>query len=143
MFYLVEIRIDEKLLFLDKDLVWKLEGNNGLYHLNDKDYSMFILPLLEYNFLDIKDKIPDQYFESLPIIPLLKFPFDNKMKYWAELALQWIDDGDYGTDLRLWAKNVDTQHWMPQKLKHKFWKSLGLRSYTYLPFPDLNNKSDS
>lgn len=135
MSYLIEIEIDDKLLFLDNTLTWKFQGNNGLYEIEKQDYSLYILPLLEYDLEDIKSKIPNEYFNTLPVIKLLKFPFENEMKYWAELSLKWIEKGGYKAELFNWAKDVDI-HWMPQKLKHSFWKTFGIRSYQYIPPPD-------
>ncbi len=128
MTHLIEIKIDNKLLFLDDNLIWKFKGNNGLYNIEEHNYIMYILPLLEYDIEEIKTKIPNDYFKSLPVIQLLKFPLDNKMKYWSELALKWIKDGNYKSDLFNWAKDLDT-HWMSQKLKHRFWKVMEIRSW--------------
>ena len=79
--------------------------------------------------------MPEKYFKLLPIKRLIKFTFDNKMKYWGGLALEWAERGAYGAELYKWAKGIDSS-WMPQKLKHKFWKIMGVRSYVYLPSPN-------
>ncbi|WP_394747771.1 hypothetical protein [Spongiimicrobium salis] len=131
MEYLFKHNIDEKLLYIDEEkLSWVLQSRNRKYYIEQSDYSMYLLPLLEDNFLDFQRDIPKEKMQRFPLISLLKFPLTNKMDYWGFLALDWFRDSNLNEDyqIKLWANTIDVQ-WMPQKLKHKFWKTFNIRSY--------------
>ncbi len=116
-------------LFIDKENTLFLEGGSGkIYNVEKYDYSMFLLPLLEVPYDDFFSQKNMKISERLRIIDLLKFSIENKMEYWAELALDWIETGGLYPVLTEWGKTIETK-WMSQKLKHRFWKTLRIRSY--------------
>ncbi|XZF15206.1 hypothetical protein ACTHGU_03645 [Chitinophagaceae bacterium MMS25-I14] len=94
------------------------------YNLKVKDYSLYLLPLLERerdSFWSVFIKCDQANLDDLKRIinDVIKFPFDNKMEYWSEKAVSWIDQNDLSSYLWLYVIDDD---WMTQKLKHTIYK---------------------
>ena len=123
--------IDETLeLFFNIERGWILKNNNEFIEIEDK--IIFLFPLLEINFQDFKNTITSkplglEKFKKFPLLPLLKAPFEIEMAYWADLSLNWINDSKSELNLTDWANSIKLA-WMPQKLKHKFWRTFSKAS---------------
>lgn len=103
---------------------WFLKHNEKLIPIND--FTISLLPLLEEEYetflLEISKKdVSEEIFKSFPLINLLKYPFDNRRLYWSECAMNWVEKQQNTDDLKEWSKDISLD-WMPQKLKHRFFK---------------------
>jgi hypothetical protein len=112
-----------KLCVLDTN-EWILKHNEKFIPIND--FTISLLPLLEEQYenfiLNTKEKeVSTETFKTFPLINLLKYPFDNKRICWSELSMNWIEKLQNIDDLKEWSKDISLD-WMPQKLKHRFFK---------------------
>ncbi|MOA47496.1 hypothetical protein D3C78_1701360 [compost metagenome] len=80
-------------------------------------------------FIDLLSVATRQEVNSFPFSELIKFPFENRMNYWASLALTWIDERNENFGLDEWSKEIDLS-WMSQELKHKYVKVFKKNSLT-------------
>ncbi len=115
-------------LSVKDNVEWALNTNKKLYSFseNEPTLPLMLLPILEIDYLDFINKladfnVPEKLFSEFPFDILLKFPFENKRKWWAELAMNWLEEREMTEDLKNWAKKIPLD-WMPQKLKHRFFK---------------------
>ena len=105
---------------------WLLVTDKSDYKIETGRFSLFLLSLLEHDYQTfhkwvIQNNEAKNLWGNFPLLELLKYPFHNKRDYWAGLALNWIEGSSSGKELGEWAKSIETS-WMPQKLKHRFWK---------------------
>lgn len=111
---------------------WILETEKSDYLLEDGRYSLFLLPLLEHDYsrfiASLNENFLSKSINKFPMRPLLIYPFNLKMEYWADLSLNWIIQTSLVTDLKPWANEQNTG-WMSQKLRHRFFKVFSLKSY--------------
>jgi hypothetical protein len=127
------LNIKESLpLFLMDHGRWMLKTRNGEIDSKQKRFYLFLLPILEKECIDFEKEFERTFEKTIdetdfPLANFLRFPFDAKMEYWANLAMDWIHFHKDKLDLSEWAKELEVQ-WMSQKLKHRFWKELGIRS---------------
>jgi hypothetical protein len=61
---------------------WVLRHDNNIYLLSDNDSILPLLPVLEINYNDFVQKIQElgtleAFYQTFPMLPLLKFPFDK------------------------------------------------------------------
>jgi hypothetical protein len=133
-------------LCLDDDKKWVLQHNEKNYTLNNDDTMLPLLPVLEIDYEIFVQKsqelnILEDFNKTFPIIPLLKYPFDNKRIFWAELAMNWIEKDNRKNDLNDWAKTIQLD-WMPQKLKHRYFRQFhktGKKHYS----TEIDKKTES
>lgn len=118
--------INENLIIVSINQDLFLQGKNGCYNISTGDYSLYLLPLLEYNKCSFWDKINARY--DFPnkindvINKLVKYPFDHKMEYWSFLSLNWIDPNNIDIS---WVKSIKRE-WMSQNLRNCFNKAFNI-----------------
>lgn len=114
--------------------VWVVKESQGFIKLDEIGERAFILlPLLEQDYLEFQtllagavDKVMTDKFNEL-LWQMLMYPFEWRMEHWSTKSLDWIDNiGIQPSKIEWWALSVETQ-WMPQKLKHRFWKVFKIR----------------
>lgn len=116
-------------LCLSDEQQWLIKGPHNICYLSEPHEPQCILSLLpvlemEYNeFLNVLNSynLDENVVNRFPLIPLLKYPFDNQREFWSELAIDWIEKSNKANDMREWALSIP-RNWMPQKLMHKFRK---------------------
>lgn len=119
------IKVSESITLFLMQKKWVISGKNGFYPLDGKNIH-FILPLLEQEYTEFKKKYDDYMIEAntetqFPLIELLKFPLENKLEYWSNLSLKWLNAIENYDSLIDWFTHTET-NWMSQKLKHDFFR---------------------
>ena len=114
--------------------VWLVKEREDFIRLDEIGERVFILlPLLEEDYLvfqktlfnSVDQKMINKFNELQ--WQLLVYPFQWRMEYWARMSLDWIDHLSIPPKIEWWSLSVESQ-WMPQRLKHRFWKVFKIRS---------------
>jgi hypothetical protein len=124
----IEVGNGNELLISD-DSSWFLQTSNRLYSLQSEVPVLFILPILERSYEDFCSQVGNhENLQAFPILSILTFPFENKLSYWAALALNWMENAMLTHKLTDWASLQD-RSWMPQFLEHRFKSIYGTKDF--------------